>query len=100
MTLTAKETTVAGSSVLAAGLPTLFSLASGGDLTASFANVVFEGDRGAARLWGGFGFGIISLVLIGAAVLGPLNGTYGHLSLALGIASLCLGGIVVVEGGR
>src|SRR6056297_3574002 len=100
MTLTSKETTALAASGLASGIPTLFQLADGGNLTASFANAVFEGDRETARLWGGFGFGLVALALLAAAVVGPLNGTYGQLSLAGGVASLMLGLIVVVEGGQ
>lgn len=100
MTLTAKETTVAASSLLSTGITTAFSLADGGSLMAGFADAVFEGDRGAARLWSGFGFGIAALVLGGAAVLGPLNGTSGFLTLAAGAAALGLAAICIVEGGR
>ncbi|WP_115863378.1 hypothetical protein [Halorussus litoreus] len=100
MTLTSKETTALVSSFVAAGLPTTFQLADGGNLAASFANAVFEGDRDAARIWGGALFALAALMLGGAAVIGPLNGTYGQLSLAGGVASLMLGIIVVVEGGQ
>jgi len=100
MTLTSKETTALASSLLASGVPTVFQAVEGGNLTVSFANAIFEGDQGAARLWGGFGFALAALALIGAAIVGPLNGTYGQLALAGGVASLMLGVVVVIEGGQ
>lgn len=98
--LTSKETTVAGTSILAAGVPTLFLLTDGEDLTTRLANEVFEGDKGSARLWAGFGFAVCALILGGAAVIGPFNGFRGFASLAAGIASLMLALAVIVEGGR
>jgi hypothetical protein len=100
MTLTSKESTALASSLLSAGIPTVFQLADGGNLATSLANAVFEGDHGAARLWGGFLFSIAALTLAGAAIIGPYNGTAGQFCLAAGVAALALAVIVVVEGGR
>lgn len=100
MTLTSKESTALASSLLSAGIPTAFQLADGGRLATSLANAVFEGDRSAARLWGGFLFGIAALTLAAAAVIGPYNGTAGQFCLAAGVASVMLAVIVVVEGGQ
>lgn len=100
MTLTAKETTVAGTSLLSTAVTALFAIANGGRLTSQFADAVFEGDREAARLWAGLGFLVSGLVLAGAAVFGPFNGTTGFLTLSLGMASLGLAIIAVVQGGR
>lgn len=100
MTLTSKESTALGASLLAAGIPTGFQLADGGNLAAGLANAVFEGDRESARLWGGFLFSVAALMLGAAAVIGPFNGTRGQFCLAAGVASLMLAIIVIIEGGR
>lgn len=100
MTLTAKETTVAATSLLSTGVTALFANASGGRLTTQFANAVFEGDRGSARLWAGAGFIIAGAVLAGAAVFGPFNGTSGFTLLALGMACVGLAITAVVQGGQ
>jgi len=100
MVLTAKETAVAAGGLVASALPTGFQLAEGPDMATSLANAIFEGDKGAARIWGGAAFLLAAAVLGGAAVVGPLNGTYGHLSLGGGFACLMMALVVVVEGGR
>jgi len=100
MTLTAKETTVAATSLLSTGATSLFASASGGDLTTQFANAVFEGDRGAARLWAGAGFVAFGAILVAAAAYGPFNGTSGFSILSLGMACIGMAIIAVVEGGQ
>ncbi len=99
MVLTAKESIAGGSALLSTITTGAFAATSSDDLVAGLADAVFEGDRGAAKMWAAAGLLLSGLALGSLAVFGPLNGTRGFGSLSFGATFIGLAAYTALDGG-
>ena len=100
MTFNVEEKHALGGSIAAMAVPTVADVIGVDSLIVSFADAVFEGDRGSASFVSGIGFSAIGAAMILGAIMGPVDDYIGIMMTGLGAGFVGIGLEALTEGGN